>query len=266
MCTSSGRKAAQDAYGVERRQPGRMVDKSKFVGGQAALYKDVSVSGATKQGLFNDAVRAEDRLGAEAGGGTIDPRRYGGTSYDTGGEANNIETSFTGKASEGVSGMNWTGASGRTYGINRLNDTQYGSGETGGEVMDVTTTWRVGKKQTAVYGVKDKWNVGAVKGGVDIGKTEDEARKVYADFGMDFDKDKYRGDFYKTERGLANQQRQNVQGKESAVRKVRRIRVGRGAADAAGGNATRKQKKQGNLRISTSGLQGGGTGGGTTLS
>lgn len=263
MCTASGRKAAQQAGTVERRAPGRMVSKSKFVGGTAALHKNVSISGSTKEGLYNTAKSAEDRLGAEAGGGYVDPARYGGSSYTTQDEASNTVNTFSGKASQGVSGMNWTGASGRTYGIKR-NVTERDFGAEAG-TTEISTTFSVGKKQTQAYGVKDKWNVGAVKGGVDIGKTEEEARATYKDFGMDFDKDKYRGDFYKTTKGLANQQRQNTQGKESSLRKIHRIR-NNGGPNTAAGNARRKAKKQGNLRISTTGVQGGSRGGGTTLS
>jgi len=295
MCTSSGRKAASEGLTAQRRAPGRMVSKSKFVGGQAALYKQVSVSGDYMKGLYNQATRANDRMGAEAGGSTIDARAYGGTSRDTGGEANNTEVSFSGTPSLGVTGGTYTGASGRKYNINRSSISKYGSGETGGDVQSMTTTFGVGKRQpqgtvmdksanTAgapkrTFGVKNmsspdedpdrykNWNVGAVKGGVDVGKTEEEARATYKDFGMDFDKDEYRGAFYKTEKGLANQQRSNVAGKEGARRKVNRIRnANKGGIGADRGNRRLKGKKQGNLRISSAGVQGGGTGGGTTLS
>jgi len=264
MCTSSGRKAAQEGLSAEQRRPGRMQTTSKFVGGQAALYKQVSVSGAYKKSLYDAASRDNDRLGAEAGGTSISPEAYGGTSRDSGGEANNTEISFSGSPSQGVSGGAWTGASGRTYRINRSATDMAPGGEAGG-YEDWKATYSVGKKQAQPYGVKDQWNVGSVSGGVDIGKTEDEARKTYADFGMDFDKDKYRGDFYKNETGLAPGQRTNLAAKEGAKRKVNRIR-NKGGPNAAAGNARRDAKKQGNLRISSAGIQGGSSGGGTTLS
>lgn len=294
MCTASGRKAAQAAGTVERRSVGRMVDKSKFVGGKAGLYKSVSISGATKQAQYNaassDRAREEQRLGSEAGTGStwVDPRKYGGSSYDTGGEGSESRAQFSGKASSGVSGMTWTGASGRKYQINR-NVTERDFGSEAGTV-EYSTDYSVGARnrldvdieassnyKPRKFGVKNmsgpgedpdqykNWNVGANKKGIDIGKTEEEARATYKDFGMDFDKDEYRGAFYKTTRGLANQQRQNTQGKEGALRKIHRIR-NNGGPNTTGGNQRRKLKKQGNLRINSGGLQGGSTGGGTTLS
>ena len=297
MCTASGRKAAQSGMTAQRRMSGKMVDRSKFIGGKAGLYKDVSVSGDTKRSLYerdsSAAAREDARMGAEAGGGYqgTDARAYGGTTTNVGGAENDqYKTTFTGKASQGVSGMTWTGASGRTYKINRNDNVQYGSGETGGEIVDRNATWSVGAKnrldvdieasanyKPRKFGVKNmsgpdedpdrykNWNVGANKNGIDIGKTEEEARAVYKDFGMDFDKDEYRGAFYKTERGLAPGARQNTEGQESALRKIHRIRNNGGPATAAG-NDRRKGKKQGNLRISSAGVQGGQSGGGTSLS
>ena len=309
MCTASGRKAAQSGLTAQRRDVGRMVDKSKFIGGKAGLYKTVSIAGSTKQSLYNQAsasrAREESRLGAEAGSGSsyVDPRSYGGRSVSMGGAENDwTEARFSGTASKGVSGMTWTGASGRQYKINRTENIQYGSGESGGEIIDRSATYSVGaanrvgvdieaspntkgdplKKmgfrqriawtkntsaadKEAHYKKYQNYNVGANKRGIDIGKTEDEARAIYKDFGKDFDKDEYRGAFYKTYRGLANQQRQNTEGQEQALRKIHRIR-NNGGPDTTGGNTRRKQKKQGNLRINTGGLQGGSTGGGTTLS
>lgn len=263
MCTASGRKAAQQAGTVERRAPGRMVNKSKFVGGQAALYKTVNIGSAAKKANYDKAVSDHDRLGEEAGGGYVDPRRYGGSTRDVGGEGGTEAYFGNSKPSSGVSGNTWTGASGRKYAIKTTTTEEDMGGDSGTSTF--TTTSSVGKRYRGGYGIKDKWNVGSVKGGIDIGKTEDEARATYKDFGMDFDKDKYRGDFYKTTKGLANQQRQNTQGKESSLRKIHRIR-NNGGPNTAAGNARRKAKKQGNLRINSSGVQGGSRGGGTTLS
>lgn len=294
MCTASGRKAAQSGLTAQRRSVGRMVDKSKFIGGKAGLYKSVNISGDTKQSLYSQAsssrAREEQRLGAEAGSGSswVDPRKYGGSSYETGGEGSETRARFSGTASKGVSGMTWTGASGRQYKINRnVSEKDYGA-EAG--TVDVSTSFSVGARnrigadieassnyKSRGFGVKNmsgpdedpdrykNWNVGANKRGVDIGKTEEEARATYKDFGMDFDKDEYRGAFYKTTRGLANQQRQNTENQEQSLRKIHRIR-NNGGPNTTGGNVRRKQKKQGNLRINAGGLQGGSTGGGTTLS
>lgn len=294
MCTASGRKTAQEGLNAQRRAPSRMVNRSKFTGGKAALSKSLEIGSANRQGMYRDAVRAENDLGAEAGGGYVNPAAYGGSMDTSGADAADRTAVFNYAApSAGVSsdGSSWTGQSGRTYRIgSRTNktetsadgiDTSYsfssGVGLSSQEFQDHRSRYITATPGKPKRGTKDSdyfnWNIGSTKGtpnagkGVDIGKTEEEARATYKDFGMDFDKDQYKGEFYTTEKGLSTGQRINVQATEGKRRKLNRMRGGAGAAagGATTGNARRKGKKQGNLRMNRAGVQGGQTGGGTSL-
>jgi len=274
-----------------------MVNRSKFTGGKAALSKSLEIGSANREAMYRDAARKEDSLGAEAGGGFIAPSAYGGRSVDSGGEANNMETVFDYKApSQNVSadGKAWTGQSGRVYRIGSRTNTQEqyadgidqtysfssAAGLSAKEFSDHRKSYITetpGKPKASWGGNEDSdyfnWNIGSTKGtpnagkGVDIGKTEEEARATYKDFGFDFDKDQYKGEFYTTEKGLSTGQRINVAATEGKRRKLNRIRGGAGAGSggATTGNARLKGKKQGNLRLNRAGVQGGQTGGGTSL-
>ena len=299
MCTSSGRKAASEALNPEQRRSASLVNRSKFVGGKAALSKSLEIGSANRQGMYRNAVRQEDRLGAEAGGGYVNPSAYGGRMVDSGGEANDRTAVFNYRApSENVSadGKSWTGQSGRVYRIGSSTtskqqyadgvDTSYSFSSAAGlsakEFQDhrssyVTPTSGRPKASLDNNATEDSdyfnWNIGTTKGtpnegkGVDVGKTEAEARATYKDFGMDFDKDEYKGEFYTTEKGLSTGQRINVAATEGKRRKLNRMRGGAGAGSggATTGNARLKGKKQGNLRLNRAGVQGGQTGGGTSL-
>lgn len=267
MCTASGRKSAQQAMMPQRRQGARMQMKSEFTGGNVAFNKSVSLGSAARQANYQSAVRANERMGAEAGG-YVAPQAYGGSYRDVdGGDGGMTEAYFgNSKASSGVSGNSWTGASGRSYGIKISSNSYDDGGEAGTTRYDYSETVGSGSlKYGSQKNDKGQRSYVASRGGIRI-KTEDEARQVYKDFGKDWDKDEgAKADFYTTKKGRAPLARSNTQNQEAAVAKVRRIRQG-GQQNFADAQGRRKGKKQGNLRISSAGVQGGQAGGGTSLS
>ena len=265
MCTASGRRNAQQAMMPQRRQGARQIMKSEFTGGNVAFNKSVSLGSKARQSRYNDAVRAEERLGAEAGGGYIAPQAYGGSVRDVGDEGGTEAYFGNSGPSAGVRGNTWTGASGRSYAVKTDVNTYGEDSEAGVTRYDYSETVGSGSlKYGRQTNDKGQRSFVASRGGIRI-NSEEEARQVYSDFGQDWDKEGAKADFYTTKKGRANLQRTNTVGQENALGKVRRIRQGR-QQNAASAQGRRKGKKQGNLRISTSGVQGGQAGGGTSLS
>jgi hypothetical protein len=222
---------------------------STFVGGRAPLHKSVEAKD----------VYSKNRDGSVTyGGGVTAP-------------TNNYMGGITGSnyGTPDTSGEYfYKGQSGREYSVTKGAEYTDWGGDTTNEFTG-KYSFNIGSGANAYTRAGDRNAYGATsspsKYGVDIGKTEEEARATYKDFGLDFDKDSARGDFYKTEKKRNNLQRTDAGAQEGATRKISRMRIGR-TQNAASAGGRIKGKKQGNLRINTAGLQGGQSGGGTTLS
>lgn len=243
MCTSKGRQAAAQALRPGQRRGATEYMGSTFVGGRAPLHKQVEA----KDVYYETRTSRDDP--------TI-KRVYGGTSTMAPGDT----TDYT--------KYKYQGQSGRVYDV----DKQAEYTDWGGDAVNEATgnyNFRIGSGHNAYVRSGDRNAYGQTdspsKYGVDIGKTEAEAIATYKDFGLDFMKDSARGDFYKTEKKRNPLQRTDAGAQEGATRKISRMRIGR-SQNAASAGGRIKGKKQGNLRINTAGLQGGQSGGGTTLS
>lgn len=247
MCTSKGRQAAAQALRPGQRRGATEYMGSTFVGGRAPLHKSVEAKD----------VYSKNRDGSVT---------YGGGVTQT---TNTNWIANSGAGTPDTSGdYFYKGQSGREYSVRK--GAEYT--DWGGDATNEFTgkySFNIGSGANAYTRAGDRNAYGQTsspeKYGVNIGKTEAEAIATYKDFGLDFMKDSARGDFYKTEKKRNPLQRTNAEAGEGAKRKLSRMRIGR-SQNAASSGGRLKGKKQGNLRLNTAGIQGGQSGGGTTLS
>ena len=246
MCTSGGRSARSSQLGAERRQV-------------STSYRTSGFRSGARSGALSMSIRPPKEI--------LD-RAYANKQKSTGGGiyGQNPMNSFAnrqayGSDTEGMGSMRGKGVSkmGR-YSVNDAGDI-FMRGKSGTNYKASHSAsmyggggWKIGTG--ALSGQLDNKS-GGYKGGMRL-RDEAHAKSVYSDFGQNF-MQKRDGSFYKGTTKRNPLARQRV--KDESKMRIK-TRGARSNLSNSAGNAARKAKKGGNLRISRAGTQttGGGSG------
>ena len=255
MCTSGGRKARSEQLSTQRRGVATTYQTSEFVGGTR------NFSSSLNSNKIPDSVAAYSAFKSKSDTSSFSSAISANHPMSV---ASQVSSRFSVSDPEGGSSMKASTGDLRQASKGWKAD----AAAAGLSVANDGTISVIGKGTGRSYAVTNSgsiYNPGLSYSANNVSfSTEDEARAVYKDFGMDFDSDPYRGQYYDTTTKRNPLRRIGVKDEGKLRRKTRGVRSDK---SNLAGNSARQLKRQGNLRISKSGTQssGGSAGSGINI-